>query len=428
MANPVHHTAALDAALLAREAWLDRASRRWGGLAHGAALLFLFMLYSNPQFWWPSLEKLRLAFVAAGLCAAAVVAHRLVAGERIRFGGIALAPLWLYLSFIPASLAWTLSEADTRVAIGEAWKMAVIFVVVQNVVDGRARLRRFLLAGALASLGPALGSIEVWRTADELVDGFRTHWRGPYADPNRLSMAIVAVLPFALYGATTARRRWARVLFWAVAASQIAAVVLTHSRSGSIAAGVAVLLFLARGRGGKARAAVAGVALTLGLVAFAPESFWQRTSTLANLEEDESVLGRENAWKVLGVIVDERPLTGVGAGAFIQAWGHFAPLEAGARRYIAHNVLLEIVGELGILAFLLFCAFSGWLLAVLWRAGGDPLVGTEARAIFAALAAYLVTEMANGYSLSWFLYFLFACAVAVVRTSRAWAALSREAT
>jgi len=421
-------TATLDARVLAREAWLERAGRRWGGLAHGAALAFLLMLYSNPQFWWPWFEKLRLAFVAAGVCAVAVVVHRLVAAETIRFGGWAASPLWVYLAFIPASLAWTVWEPDTRLAIAEAWKMAVIFVAVQNVVDGRARLRRFLLAGAIASLGPALGSIHVWLTGDALVDGFRTHWRGPYADPNRLSMALVAVLPFALYGALTARRRATRVLFWATAAAQVGAVVLTHSRSGSIAAGVAILLFLARGRGGAVRAAVASLALVLGLVALAPETFWQRSATLVNLEEDESVAGRENAWKVLGVIARERPLTGVGAGAFIQAWGHFAPLEAGARRYIAHNVLLEVVGELGILAFALFCAFCGWILLVLWRAGADPLVGIEARAIFAALCGYLVTEMANGYSLSWFLYFLFACAVAVVRTARARAALAREAT
>jgi O-antigen ligase len=418
---------ALDAGLLAREAWLERASRRWEGLAHGAALLFVAMLYSNPQFWWPWFEKLRLAFVAAGLCAAAVVAHRLVSGERIRFGGWAAAPLWAYLAFVPASLAWTVWEPDTRLAIGEAWKMAVVFVAVQNVVDGRARLRRFLLVGALASLGPALGSIDVWRTGDTLVDGFRSHWRGAYADPNRLSMALVAVLPFALYGAVTARRRWTRALFGGVAAAQLAAVVLTHSRSGSIAAGVATLLFLGRGRGGLRRAAVAAVAIAIGLAVAAPETFWQRSATLGNLEEDESVQGRENAWKVLGVIVDERPLTGVGAGAFVQAWGHFAPLEAGARRYIAHNVLLEIVGELGILAFVLFCAFCAWLLRRLWGVGADPVFGAEARAIFAALGGYLVTEMANGYSLSWFLYFLFACAVAVIRSSRLRAELAREA-
>ncbi len=417
----------IDAALLARAAWLERATRRWSGLAHGAALAFLLMLYSNPQFWWPWFEQFRLAFVSAGVCAAAVLVHRLVSGERIQLGGWRAAPLWAYLAFIPASLAWTFSQQDTLFAIGEGWKMAVIYVAVQNVVDTRARLRRFMLFGALASLGPVLGSIDVWRNEDALVDGFRTHWRGAYADPNHLAMAIVAVLPFALYGAVTARSRRVRALFYGVAAAQIAAVVLTHSRSGSIAAGVAVLLFMARGRGGAARGAFAAVALAIGLTAFAPETFWQRSSTLANLDEDESVQGRENAWKVLGVIVDERPLTGVGAGAFIQAWGRFAPLEAGARRYIAHNILLEIVGELGILAFLLFCAFAAALLLRLWRVGNDPLVGVEARAVFAALAGYLVTEMANGYSLSWFLYFLFACAAALVRMSGARAALAREA-
>ena len=114
------------------------------------------MLYSNPQFWWPWFERLRLAFVAAGLCGAAVVVHRLLAGESDPVRRVAAAPLWAYLAFIPASLAWTVYEPDTRIAVGEAWKMAVIFVAVQNVVDGRARLRRFLLAGAarVARPGP----------------------------------------------------------------------------------------------------------------------------------------------------------------------------------------------------------------------------------------------------------------------------------
>ena len=39
--------------------------------------------------------------------------------------------------------------------------MAVIYAAVQNVVDTRGRLRRFMLVAALASLGPALGAIEV---------------------------------------------------------------------------------------------------------------------------------------------------------------------------------------------------------------------------------------------------------------------------
>ncbi len=419
--------AALDASLLAREAWVERAGRRWSALAHAGALAFVAMLYASPQFWWPWFEKLRLAYVSAAVLAGAVLVRRVVAGERIRVGGWPTALVFAYLAFIPLSLAWTIDRTETLRQSVEAWKMAVVFVAVQNAVDGRVRLRRFMLVAALASLGPALGGIDVWRTGDALVDGFRTHWRGNYADPNRLAMSIIAVLPFAIYGAWTARRRWVRLAFLGVAAAQIAAIVLTHSRSGTIGAALAILAFLVRGRGGVPRALVAGVVLVAALAAFAPETFWQRNATLGNLEEDESVQGRENAWRVLGVIVEEHPFTGVGGGAFLAAWPRYAPLRAGGHRYVAHNVLLEIVGDLGVLAFALFAAFSAWALWAIWRVGEDPLVGLEARAVFAALAGYLVCEMANGYSMSWYLYFLFACGLAAARLARLRRAFAEEA-
>jgi O-antigen ligase len=418
--------ATLDGALLAREASLERSSRRWGGLAHFGALAFVTALYANPMYWWPWFERLRLGYVTAALCAGAVVMHRVASGERIRVGGAPALLAFAYLAFIPLSLAWTFDRHATLAQSVEAWKMAVVLVAVQNAVDAPSRLRRFLLVAALASLGPALGSIHVWQTGDALVEGFRTHWRGFYADPNRLAMSLIAVLPFALYGVWSARRPWTRALFAAVAVAQVAAIVLTHSRSGAIAAGIAVLLFLVRGRGGVPRAAAAAVVLAVGLAAFAPETFWRRQSTLGHLEEDESVQGRENAWKVLGVVLEERPLTGVGGGAFLAAWPRYAPLEAGGHRYVVHNLLFEVVGELGVLAFLLFAAFTAWALVRIWRAGADPLVGLEARAVFAALGGYLVCEMANGYSMSWFLYFLFACGLAAARMARLRAAAATE--
>ncbi|ACG73951.1 O-antigen polymerase [Anaeromyxobacter sp. K] len=419
--------ASLDVALLAREAGLERASRRWSRTAHAAALGFVAMLYASPMYWWPELERLRLGFVTMALCAAAVVAHRLSSGERIRLGGGGSLLLLAYLAFIPLSLTWTLSRPDTLHAVVDGAKMAVVFVAIQNALDAPSRLGRFLRVAALASLGPALGGVWVWANDDHLVEGFRTHWRGLYGDPNRLAMSLVAVLPFALLGAMRARRPAARVLFAGVVAAQVAAIVLTHSRSGAVAAALAALLFLLRGRGARLRGPLAAAALLAGVVALAPQSFWERSRTIADYRDDASVAGREHAWKVLGNIVDERPLSGVGAGAFLASWARYAPLEAGGRRYVAHNLLLEIVGDLGILAFALFAAFVAWLLWQTWRAGDDPLVGPEARAVFAGLAGYLVCEMANGYSLSWFLYFLFACAVAAVRLARVRAAAGERA-
>jgi putative inorganic carbon (hco3(-)) transporter len=408
---------ALDAALLQREAELGRMSARWRGLAHAAAIGFVVMLYANPMYWWPWFETLRLGFVTMGACAGAVLMHRLTAGERIRLGGGGALLLLAYLSFIPLSLTWSIDPRSTLVSAADGMKMAVVYVGVQNALDTPSRLRRFMIVAAIASLGPALGGVWTWWNDDALVEGYRTHWRGLYGDPNRLAMSLVAVLPFALYGVLAARRKLARLLCAAAVAAQLTAIVLTHSRSGAVAAAVATLLFLLRGRQA-ARGAVVALALAMGLAVFAPESFWARSRTIADYAEDASVAGREHAWMVLGRIFDERPLTGVGAGAFLSSWGRYAPLEAGGRRYVAHNILLEIVGDLGIVAFGLFAAFVAWLQWRCWRAERDPLVGNEARAVFAALAGYLVCEMVNGYSLSWFLYFLFACAAAVVRLAQ----------
>ncbi len=412
----------MDALRGRRTAALERAATRWSRLSYAAAVGFVAMLYSNPMYWWPSAERLRLAFVAMGGCAAAVLAHRLTSGERIRAGGPMGAPLLVYLAIFPTSLLWTIHAPSTRGAVVEAVKMGIVYISLQNALDTRQRLRGFLLLGALASLGPALGGVWVWWRGDALVEGFRTHWRGLYADPNRLAMSLVAIFPAALYGAMTARRALHRALFAFVAAAQVGAIVLTHSRSGAVAMAAAAGLYLFRGRRKVAQVALAAV-LVAGVIALAPGSFWARSATITAYETDASVEGRRHAWMVLDGIVQDRPLTGVGAGAFLAAWGPYAPLEAGGHRYVAHNVLLETVGELGIPAFVLFATFVAVLLVRLWRAGRDPVVGDEAKVLFAGLAGYLLCEMANGYSLSWFMYFLFAASVAVVHL----AALRRDA-
>ncbi len=425
--RPEANAATLEAALLAREASLARAGGRLSGLAFGAAIAFVVMLYSNPMYWWPWFERLRLGFATMAVAAAAVAARRLASGEPLRLGGRGAVLLFGYAAFIPLSILWTVDPAATLKAVVEGAKMLVVFVALQNALDTTARLRRFMLFAAVASLGPALGGVWTWRNGDALVEGFRTHWRGLYGDPNRLAMSLVAVLPFALYGAMTGRTRRRRAAFALVAAAQLAAIVLTHSRSGAVAAALASLLVLLRAPGARGRGVLVAAALAAGVAIAAPTTFWERQATIADYREDASVAGREHAWKVLGVIVDERPLTGVGAGAFLSAWDRYAPLEAGGHRYVAHNVLLEIVGDLGVIAFGLFALWAGWILWQTWRAGAGPLAGAEARAILAALAGYLVVEMVNGYSLSWFLYFLFGCAAAAVRLSRAGAAMRAEA-
>lgn len=402
----------------ARSAGLVQASERWGRLAYAAALAFTANLYASPAFYWPGIfERARLGLVTSAACAFAVFMRRVTSGERLRLGGPPAAFLFAYAAAVPLSLAWTISPPRTFEAISDIGKLLVLYVAVLNAVDTPRRLRTLLVVGALATLAPSIGAIQRWLHDDALIEGYRTAWRGNYADPNRLAMGLVLFVPAAIGLIESARRRWLKAALLASAVASVVAIVLTHSRSGTIALAAALGLTLLRGRR-KGRGLVLAGVILVALAAFAPRSFWNRSETIANYEEDASFAGRERAYQMLGVIVNERPFTGVGAGAFIDAWERFAPLSAGGEHLIAHNIFMEIVGELGILALACFGAFCAWLAAPLWAAGRDPTAGVDARVLCAGLVGYLVCELVNGYSRSFNLYLAFAVAVAAVAQAR----------
>ncbi|HET9594603.1 MAG TPA: O-antigen ligase family protein [Anaeromyxobacteraceae bacterium] len=410
-----------------RDAGLSRAADRWGRLAYVAALGFVVQLYASPAFYWPELfEPLRLGVVSSTLCTLAVVMRRVTSGERLRMGGPPAAFLFAYAMTVPLSLVWTISPLRTHEAMVDMAKLAILYVTLLNALDTPARLRTFLVVGALATLAPSVGGIQRWLDDDRLIEGYRTAWRGNYADPNRLAMGLVLFLPVALAMAGEVKRRWVQVALLVATGCSMTCIILTHSRSGSIAMAVSLALVLLRGRR-KGRGLLLGALALVCVVSFAPQSFWTRTESIADFEEDASVAGRQRAWEMLKVIVDERPLSGVGAGAFIDAWDRFAPMRAGGQHLIAHNIFMEIVGEQGLLALALFGVFCLWLTVRLWQAGGDGPGSTESRALLAGLSGYLVCELVNGYSRAFNLYVGFAAAVAAIVLARARARLAREA-
>jgi O-antigen ligase len=400
----------------ARSAGLAAAAARWERLAYGAALAFMVNLYASPSFYWPIFEKARLGVLTSGVCAFAVLMRRITSGERLRLGGAPAVLLLAYAAIVPLSITWTISVPRTLEAISDTAKLLVVYVALLNSLDTPRRVRTFLIVGALATLAPSLGAIQRWVANDNLVEGYRTAWRGNYADPNRLAMGIVLMLPAGIALVGQARRPWLRAALLLSAVATIAAIVLTHSRSGAIAMAVALLLTFLRGRR-KARGVLLAVTAVIALLTLAPQSFWTRSGSIVDYQEDASFAGRERAYSMLQVIFSERPLTGVGAGAFLAAWDRFAPLSAGGARLIAHNIFMEILGELGLVALALFGLFCAWLSIRLWRAGRDPVLGVDARVILAGLVAYIVCELVNGYSRSFNLYAAFAVAVAVIAQS-----------
>ena len=286
----------------------------------------------------------------------------------------------------------------------EVAKHFLFFVAVINTVTTPRRIRLAILLYAIASIVPGWGTFSNWWHDELLVEGFRGRWLGVMADPNHDAMALVGAVPLLLYLGTVGDRVWKRVIGIAGVGVLVMGVVATHSRGGSLGLCAAVAVWALMSK----RKVVAGILVLVtaaGMFLFAPSSFWQRNETITAYEEDMSIQDRLQAWQVAERIFKERPVLGVGEQAFLAAWGQYAPIDAGPYRFVAHNLELEVLGELGLVGLL---GMAGFIFCSLWSAfrARNGEMAHEARAIFAALVGYLVCQQFAGYSLSWFLYAL----------------------
>ena len=88
-----------------------------------------------------------------------------------------------------------------------------------------------------------------------------------------------------------------------------------------------------------------------------PESFWDRMASITNPDEDQTGSRQQRIQlfrQGLQVFV-ENPLTGIGAGQFVNYDGDMME----ARWRVTHNVWLQVAAELGIFGFCTF-AFLVW--------------------------------------------------------------------
>ncbi len=369
------------------------------GIHDGLAFVFLVafgvvMTTALPQ-WIPAFDPLRPALVtslgAMGLMLLARVGQRqpvLVDGLR---GWMLVALTVLSL----ASSSWALNPQGARDIAIDCAKYTGIYIAIVNLVRTPRRLT--VLAGSLvlASIVASVGVIDNYRTGLDLVEGFRAHWLGVYADPNRMAMSIGIVVPISV--AFFLRRELHGLVRWASLAAgalAVVAIVYSHSRGGFVGLSAAMLLWTARERR-LSRWVVTGVA-ALALLVLAPASFWNRESTIGTFQQDESALGRVHAWTVAAGIGAEKPLLGVGAGSFRAAWPIYAPPDAPVA-FEAHDIFLQVLAELGWTGFFLFVLFVGRVIEGAWKAGADPDTGWLARALLASTVGYLVCGLFAGF-------------------------------
>lgn len=385
------------------------------GLAFYGLLVFIAIVYANPGNWFDGLEDIGFAKIAAGLSLMALGGSWLLYNRRLTIGGIPGWTLLALFALVGLSASWSYWPKYSFDTFSDGLKYLAVFFLVANTVDSESRLASTIRVLALVSCIPAFGAIWSHAHGEHLVEGDRAGWIGIFGNPNDLAYHLVVGVAMILAAAQAASTRARKIGWLALLAPVAYAILLTQSRGGMLAAVVVVMFWTLRSV--KRAPLILGAAITVAALVFvSPNNPWSRRTQLATAYgEDVSARGRIDAWRTGINIAKERPMTGVGAGAFMIAWPEFAPGDAGEVR-TQHNTFIQLLSELGIPALFLFVtALAAATLGLNRATRARTSLTPWARGVQCGLAGFAVCSIWGGIAWTWPIYLLFGLAFAARR-------------
>lgn len=241
------------------------------------------------------------------------------------------------------------------------WKIQLFVVLSAILINDRQKLD-WLIWVLVLSLGfygvkggiftlASGGSYHVWGPAGSFIAG-----------NNSLALALIMMIPFIWYLRLQASNRW--IQYGLAASMVLMAISAIGSQSrGALLAIVAMGLLLWLKSRHKLVTGLLMVVVVGVLAANLPQSWYDRMNTIQTYEEDNSALGRINAWHTAFNVASDR-ITGGGFDMFKAPTFHqYAPEPL--KIHDSHSIYFEVMGEhgfIGLSLFLLLWLFV-WLTA-----------------------------------------------------------------
>lgn len=311
-----------------------------------------------------------------GLLLGLTLALQFITGRRSAPRITPAVPIWLlFLAVAVATALWSDDRPRTINSIIVLASLILVYVFTVISRSDRTVIRRTengLLIGAAAAVSYGLiqllflGGLPTDNPGAVVTAGGR--FGNGLLGPNIQSVALILPLTIALSRAFSQRSMSYRLASAALAALFLCGILLTASRTGTLAAAVAMFT-LAFAGSKKARNSVlvylAVAAVVGGLVwIYQPGGVASRT-----FETASSSSGRTDIWRVAAAACTENCATGAGLGRFAEVYAETQASVEGARvlvgggAYEAHNIWLLVAIELGFLGLVLLCI--GLAMAVL---------------------------------------------------------------
>ena len=371
----------------------------------GAALWIWTSLFVPAAWVWGFAITIRFNLI---IVIVAVASYLFYANKpRMSWSGLASLAVLFYFCFSMSTFS-----ALTATDIPWVWwdtvtRIFALFLFCQLVLEKKLHWDTFVWAMVLV-----IGGYGMLEATKYLVSGLNHQivgiQYGQMHDRNDLAVAMVAMIPLAVYLRSQTQAKYLRLGLLAMICLLPVAVIGTFSRGGLITlAAVGLFYLLTSGRRFVPAALAIGV-IALGLSFVVTDDYRYRAQTIQAADEDESFVGRTTAWKMSIYIALDRPL--VGGGPFAVQTADVWPLYIA--RYdpeewfrsgthvdtarAAHSLYFQVLGDTGFLGFFVYMAMltSAILLlrktTRLAKANGDPDIAELCKALLLSLGAIMI--------------------------------------
>jgi O-antigen ligase len=238
---------------------------------------------------------------------------------------------------------------------------------------------------------------------------------GPFPDNLHFGLFITVLMPMMLWRMASERPLFAIALIGLVGF----AAAMSGARSNMLFYLLAIVTLIPRfgwwQRAAIVLALIIGVAAALGQSGITSAKFKQTSAGLDNGSHferlDHILSGRLIIWETAGEMIKDRPLTGVGAGAFDDAYDHYAtrpedPFRSGGSYpggvYHAHQMYVSITAESGLAGLWGLIAIIVLIVGWYYKASSDQRALAAPYAATLAVIAFPIQSQPILYRVWWF--------------------------
>lgn len=312
-------------------------------------LVWSWLGYMNPH---------RLAYGAAydfpfaQLVGLATLVALVVRPEKKKLPITPVTIVWFLLVFwMNVTYAFALVPDDAALEWDRVMKIQLFAFLSIVVLHGKERINYLIIIIVLS-----IGFFAVKGGIFSILTGGGARVYGPpgsfIEDNNQMGLAILMILPLMIYLFTQLEAKHYRLAMLGAIGISVLSALTTQSRGALVAIGATVGFLWMKSQ----RKAVIGLVILLMTPIFLmamPDSWHDRMATIATYEQDESAMGRINAWYYAFNLAADRPLVGGGFMAFTpELFEKYAPQPDDF--HDAHSIYFEMLAEHGFVGLGLF--------------------------------------------------------------------------